>query len=117
LAPRLEILYCGVSHVADNQRTARRYSVDLDVEYTISAERKPGKAKNISLGGLYIAGAESLSLGQKVGLKFQVPTQKEAIEVGAQVRWIDKGGFGVQFDGLRARDVWALGKYFEKLSQ
>ncbi len=46
-------------------------------------------------------------------VKFRVPTQKDMIDVGAVVRWTDDQGFGVQFDGLRARDVWALGKFFE----
>jgi hypothetical protein len=38
------------------------------------------------------------------------------VEVGGQVRWQDAAGAGVSFDGLRAKDVWALGKYFESRS-
>jgi hypothetical protein len=37
------------------------------------------------------------------------------IEVGATVRWGDAKGVGLQFDGLRARDVWALNEYFKLL--
>ena len=40
----------------------------------------------------------------------------EPIEVGATVRWSDDKATGLQFDGLRARDVWALNKYFEQFS-
>ena len=39
-----------------------------------------------------------------------------AIETGATVRWSTDDSVGVQFDGLRAKDVWALGKYLEQLS-
>ena len=39
----------------------------------------------------------------------------EAIEIGAVVRWSDDKATGIQFDGLRARDVWALNKFFEAL--
>ena len=31
------------------------------------------------------------------------------------MRWSDDEPSGIQFDGLRARDVWALNKYFEQL--
>ena len=33
-----------------------------------------------------------------------------------QYRWSNIDGVGVQFDGLRARDVWALNEYFKQLS-
>jgi hypothetical protein len=52
-------------------------------------------------------------------MKFRVPTQAETIEVAGQVRWLETEegrlrGIGVRFDGLRARDVWALNKFFEQ---
>ena len=37
------------------------------------------------------------------------------VEVGSTVRWSDAKGVGLQFDGLRARDVWALNEYFTQL--
>ena len=49
-------------------------------------------------------------------MRLRLPTFKDPIEVGGLVRWQQGAGVGVQFDGLRARDVWALGKYFESLS-
>jgi hypothetical protein len=39
----------------------------------------------------------------------------DAIDVGGTVRWSNAEGVGVQFDGLRARDVWALNEYFKQL--
>lgn len=100
----------------ENLRSAKRYAVDIPIEYSVGGARKTAQVTNISLGGVYIAALEKFPFGQRVTLKLQISTQKEAIEVGGQVRWVDAGGFGVQFDGLRARDVWALGKYFERLS-
>lgn len=55
-------------------------------------------------------------MGQRVRIAFLVPTLNHAIEVGAIVRWSNADGVGVQFDGLRARDVWALNEYFKQLS-
>jgi len=34
--------------------------------------------------------------------------------VKATVRWIDAEGMGVQFETLRAIEVWALNQYFKQ---
>ena len=71
---------------------------------------------NLSLGGaLFSIGTAKLAMGSRLVIAFKVPTIDEAIEIGATVRWSDDKATGVQFDGLRARDVWALNKYFEQL--
>ena len=70
---------------------------------------------NLSLGGALLTAGPKLPMGQRVSIAFNVPTMDEAIEVGATVRWSDDKATGIQFDGLRARDVWALNKYFEQL--
>jgi Tfp pilus assembly protein PilZ len=100
---------------SQNQRTTKRYDVVLDVEMTVGEQRHLHKTRNISLGGIFVETDLHLALGARVQLRFSIPNQKEPIEVGGIVRWSDPGGLGVQFDGLRARDVWSLGKYFEQL--
>lgn len=101
--------------MTQNQRSSRRYDCQLDIEVVIEGQRQPARTRNLSLGGIFIDAGHRPKFGTRVQLKFTIPTQKEAIEVGGQVRWVDEGGYGVQFDGLRARDVWALGKFFEQL--
>jgi len=95
-------------------RKQQRFDRHIEIEYAVGETWKTGHSRNMSVGGMYIEAAERLPLGTKVKLRFRVPTQKDLIEVGAQVRWSESTGFGVQFDGLRARDVWALGKFFEQ---
>jgi PilZ domain len=70
---------------------------------------------NLSLGGALVSAGVKYAMGARVVISFVVPTQPDAIEVGATVRWSDDKATGLQFDGLRARDVWALNKYFEQL--
>ena len=71
---------------------------------------------NLSLGGALLAAGAKFSMGERVKISFAVPTMMdEPIEVTATVRWSDDKATGIQFDGLRARDVWALNKYFESL--
>ena len=70
---------------------------------------------NLSLGGALVSWSPRLPMGQRCTIRFTVPTMADAIEVGATVRWSDDKATGVQFDGLRARDVWALNQYFQQL--
>ena len=55
-------------------------------------------------------------MGARCQIAFRVPKMEELIEVGAVVRWSDDTSVGIQFDGLRARDVWALNEYFKTLA-
>ena len=70
---------------------------------------------NISLGGALVEAGMNYVMGSHVQISFKLPTAEEPVEVGSTVRWSDAKGVGLQFDGLRARDVWALNKYFEQL--
>ena len=71
---------------------------------------------NLSLGGALVTANTKYPMGRRVVVSFHVPTMAEAIEVGGTVRWSNVEGVGVQFDGLRARDVWALNEYFKQLA-
>jgi PilZ domain-containing protein len=70
---------------------------------------------NLSLGGAFVEFSRRMPLGARVELQFSIPTQEPKVVVAATVRWSTESGIGVQFDGLRARDVYALTKYFEML--
>jgi c-di-GMP-binding flagellar brake protein YcgR len=101
------------------RRTDPRYDRRLDVEILVGGKRLQGQSRNISLGGMFVELGETLSEQAVVEVRFQVPTQPEAITVGAEVRWIERiggsdlVGVGIRFQGLRARDVWALNRYFQ----
>jgi len=71
--------------------------------------------RNLSLGGASVSVQRRLPMGARVALRFRVPTHDQPIDVGAQVRWSTDDSAGLQFDGLRAREVWSLNKFFEKL--
>jgi uncharacterized protein (TIGR02266 family) len=104
----------------EHRRADRRYDRRLDIQVTFDGTTFSAHSRNISLGGVYLMADRPMRFGAKVTLRFQVNTQTEAIEVDGEVRWVeavdDAGthGVGVQFGGLRARDVWALNKFFEK---
>ena len=100
--------------MADNRRTSTRYDVWIETKMMVNGSPIDCTMTNLSLGGALVSGTKQ-AMGQRVTLNFQVPTLERAIEVGATVRWSDDKATGIQFDGLRARDVWALNKFFEQL--
>ncbi|MBA3818125.1 MAG: PilZ domain-containing protein [Deltaproteobacteria bacterium] len=100
--------------MAANRRTNSRFDVWIEAKLTVNGNLIDCTVTNLSLGGALVGGTKQ-SMGQRLQIAFRVPTIDEAIEVGAIVRWSDAKGVGMQFDGLRARDVWALNEYFKQL--
>jgi len=103
------------------RRIDPRYDRQLEVEVLFEGKKQVSRAQNISLGGLYIESTMPLPIGTTVQLRFQLPTQPEAVEVAGDVRWVvkkgpDTSGVGIRFQGLRARDVWALNRFFQTSS-
>ena len=70
---------------------------------------------NLSLGGALLEATQRHGMGARVHIAFKVPTIDDLIEVDATVRWADTTSVGIQFDGLRAREVWALNEFFKQL--
>ncbi|HSD87746.1 MAG TPA: PilZ domain-containing protein [Kofleriaceae bacterium] len=101
--------------MADNRRTSTRHDVSLAGKLGVNGDARPITVMNLSLGGALVSAGTKYAMGQRVTISFTIPTVAEAIEVGATVRWSDDKATGLQFDGLRARDVWALNKFFEQL--
>ncbi len=101
--------------MTDNRRTATRHAVSLSAQLVINGAPREVTVQNLSLGGALISAGARFPMGQRVNITFSVPTGPEPIEIGCVVRWSDDKATGLQFDGLRARDVWALNKYFEQL--
>jgi hypothetical protein len=103
--------------VAENRRTSTRHAVSIPAQLTLAEDggTRPCTVINLSLGGALFALDNRLAMGTRVDFRFSVPTLEEPIVIGATVRWSDDKATGIQFDGLRAREVWALNKYFEQL--
>ena len=98
-----------------NRRSNARHDVDLAVKVVLHGGSAEKRIINLSLGGALIA-MKRLPMGERVTVAFKLPTLENPIETAATVRWATDESVGVQFDGLRAKDVWALNKYFEQLA-
>ncbi len=100
--------------MTDNRRTSTRYDVWIEAKMSVNGNAADVTMTNLSLGGALIGGLKR-PMGQRVQLSFRIPTLEQAIDTGAVVRWSDAKGIGLQFDGLRAQEVWALNEYFKQL--
>jgi uncharacterized protein (TIGR02266 family) len=103
-----------VEHRRSDRRYERRVAIDVVYEGTTFSSH----TRNISLGGVFIESEGGLPFGARVSLRFRIPTQSDPVAVEGHVRWLEAEdgqvrGIGIRFDGLRARDVWALNKFFE----
>ncbi|MBK9030862.1 MAG: PilZ domain-containing protein [Myxococcales bacterium] len=100
--------------MSENRRTATRHPVDLPCALREGAMPEV-RINNLSVGGALIVHPK-LPMGHRLHLSFRVPAvPDQEISIGAVVRWCTDHEVGVQFDGLRPKDVWALSKYFESL--
>ena len=110
------------------KRKHPRFSVDLPVEYyrIDSSIGQPGKALNISEGGLLLHFPEQMDMGQYIRLKlfFSLGSELNTIEVLAEVAWVDihldKGWrdfrCGVNFIDVSPEDMTKLKNFLGSLS-
>lgn len=100
--------------MSDNRRIATRHPVSIPATISVAGKQVSCTLSNLSLGGAFLD-TERLPMGQRVLLSFRIPGHDDLLETQSTVRWTTSTGIGVQFDGLRARDVWALNRFFEQL--
>lgn len=98
------------------RRAYERYHCEVQVTLVHEGREVLAVADNISLGGMFLCTDERPQLATEVGVRFEVPGSQVRIDATAVVRWHKPSGFGVQFHTLRAREVWALNRWFSKLS-
>ena len=104
--------------MSEQRRSQTRHDVSLSAVVKIDGADTADVATtiaNLSLGGCFVSYEQRLPINQRMVLEFRVPTHEQPIAVGGTVRWSSEMGSGVQFDGLRAAEVWSLNKYFEQL--
>jgi type IV pilus assembly protein PilZ len=92
-------------------RRYQRAPVDVALEFAAkgSQERLPGRAKDISLGGMFVETTSPLRFGVELVIHVTLPGQQAAFAMPAVVRWVRAGeGMGVQFGLIGARETHAI---------
>jgi hypothetical protein len=93
------------------QRRHQRAPIDVALEFVAKGgtERLPGRARDISLGGMFIeTAAKSLPFASELVVHVTLPGQRALFVLPGVVRWSDKDGMGVQFGLIGARETHAI---------
>jgi uncharacterized protein (TIGR02266 family) len=64
-----------------------------------------GRAKDISLGGMFIETKNPVPFGGQVTVHARLPQSKEELTLPGVVRWVRPGGMGIQFGNLGAKET------------
>jgi type IV pilus assembly protein PilZ len=99
-------------------RRHNRAPLDTPVEFVKkgSSERISGRAKDISLGGMFIETATPLPFSSELVVHITLPSpagsagaaSKAALSLPGVVRWTRDGGMGVQFGLVGARETHTI---------
>jgi Tfp pilus assembly protein PilZ len=91
-------------------RRHNRTALDMPVEFMGkgATERFAGRAKDISVGGMFIETSKPLPFAAEVTIHLTLPSQKAPFALPGVVRWNRDGGMGVQFGLIGARETHAI---------
>lgn len=90
-------------------RTTAQFPIDLPATVTSADAETACSVDSISLGGVFVRDAH-LAIDTRVILRFALPKRVD-LEIPCTARWSTPDGTGLQFDGLRAADTYALTRY------
>jgi hypothetical protein len=95
----------------NQKRQYARLDFDAEIELVVGGRSQPGRSVNISQGGLFALTDPAPAFGEKIDLLISLPGVREVSRIPCIVRWSKPGdGIGLQFEQLRAIEVWALNK-------
>jgi type IV pilus assembly protein PilZ len=94
----------------------RRYTrapLDVPAEFVAKGgkERVACRAKDVSLGGMFLETGAPLAHNAALVVYVTLPGEKGAFALPGIVRWTRPDGMGVQFDLLGARETHAIAEY------
>ena len=107
----------------EHPRRAGRVDVELPVAIELSGETFGGIARNIGIGGMFVAADRVSRIGDELLLTFSIPGQTKSVSVRGEVRWVrasfvsergDVLGMGLRFVEVSIDLQFALAGFFRK---
>jgi PilZ domain len=90
-------------------RRYQRTPIDEDITFNDSdGGAHAGLARDISLGGMFIATRSPLPFGAPLTVVIRLRGQSESMKLPAIARWTRTDGMGVQFGNLGARETHVI---------
>lgn len=97
-----------MSHFRRSERASVLLRAELRKGSRDAVLTKSGHISDLSVGGAYIESDSPPSMGERLWVRIVAPTAWEPLELQAEVRWIEAGGFGVRFSQMTQADAAAL---------
>lgn len=99
-----------MSHFRRTARAKVQLRAELRRGRRDAALARSGDVFDLSVGGAYIASSSGTqpSLGEELWVRIVAPTAWEPLELVAEVRWVEEGGFGVRFTAMSEAGAAAL---------
>ncbi|HYP89551.1 MAG TPA: PilZ domain-containing protein [Polyangiaceae bacterium] len=72
-----------------------------------------GRVRDISIGGMFIETEAPGTFGTELTIVLRLPNTKADARLPGTIRWLNPGGFGVQFGLLGARETHAISELFK----
>ncbi len=84
-----------------------RTPVDVPASLTAKGASQPivGRARDISVGGMFIETTNAVPFGTEVAVRVRLPRSKEELALPGVVRWVRTEGMGIQFGLLGAKET------------
>ena len=107
----------------NDRRREPRYSVDVEVTFESEHNFFTGLTQDLSGGGLFVATPTVRPVGEKIHVRFTIPTHYEVIEAITEVRWVrmtalsgggGEAGMGLCFLQLAPRAKAAIMAFLKK---
>lgn len=79
-----------------------------------SKERARGRAKDISIGGMFVETATPVEFNHPLTVYVTLPGQNAPFALPGTVRWTRPDGMGIQFGLIGARETHAITEVTDK---
>jgi len=100
-------------------RRFMRTPLDAAVTFTRkgSSEALSGRAKDVSVGGMFVEAAKVVPFGGEVVVRMRLPGIKDELALPGVVRWVREGGMGIQFGNLGAKETHEITEIVRRAEQ
>ncbi|MBN2528524.1 MAG: PilZ domain-containing protein [Deltaproteobacteria bacterium] len=90
------------------KRKYQRIDFETDVTIHLAGQQMSGTTLNLSQGGVLLQTSSPLEFGQKLAIEIRIPKIDHPCNIPCVVRWRRDTSVGVQFETLRAIEVWGI---------
>jgi type IV pilus assembly protein PilZ len=104
--------------MVEQRRTSRApLAVPARVKQKGAAEPIACRARDVSVGGMFLETETPFVFGAEVVINVAIPGVKDELTLPGVVRWTGKDGMGVQFGLLGARETHAITEVVRKATR